>query len=343
MAILVQSISSNAAKFIQLCTKATAEMHTARTVDDVVQQHIALKKEYASFINKYDELWSQIASKDDESCFEVSEIQTQVERSWHVLENELLTRFPQAQIDYGAHLVGSVNSSASLPIHTSLKSQFPYYRTIRGDGNWFYTSFAISYLQWLCQNPKRFDNALKHVFDLPDFSAKEEVVRLLMNLQEAPSSIESCIHSDTNLLVMISFLRQCAAYHLTHVYRGWQDGYLAESEKDPQTADEFVPNHVLRMGCEALSYEINAISSFLNCQIWIIDHHNGLRKFNEENAPLVSAVYRSAEEHYSSMQQSSPDQSRVSQVTKSIVKYAIPIIAGVLPIAFAYMSFHKYT
>ncbi len=305
MSLSIQPISSDAAKFIQLCKKATAEMHTARTVDDVVQQHIALKQEYASFITRYDKLWIQLASKDDDSCFEASEIQNRVEQSWHVLENELLTRFPQAQIDYGAHLVGSVNPSASLPIDPSLKSQFPYYRTIRGDGNCFYTSFAISYLQWLCQNPEQFEDALKHVFNLPDFSGKEEVVHLLMNLQETPSSIESCIHSDPNLLVMISFLRQCAAYHLTQVYRDWQDGYLAESEKDPQTADEFVPKHVLRMGCEALSYEINAISSFLNCQIWIIDHRNGLRKFNEENAPLISVVYRSADEHYSCMQQHS--------------------------------------
>ena len=140
MSLSIQPISSDAAKFIQLCKKATAEMHTARTVDDVVQQHIALKQEYASFITRYDKLWIQLASKDDDSCFEASEIQNRVEQSWHVLENELLTRFPQAQIDYGAHLVGSVNPSASLPIDPSLKSQFPYYRTIRGDGNCFYTS-----------------------------------------------------------------------------------------------------------------------------------------------------------------------------------------------------------
>jgi hypothetical protein len=340
MAISIKSISDDAVRLIQQCEETTPQIQTVRRVDELVQRHQELKIQYDALIRGHDELWGRLASSDDESCGELSEIFDRVKLTWKRFEDELLTQFPQAQIDYGRTLVGSIEPSADLPIDRELKIQFPHQQGVRADGNCFYTSFALNYLKWLCRNPAQFETPMQRILEMPNFPGKEEAIQLLMDLKENLQSLDSCIRSNSNMFVIISFLRHCAAYYMTNVNRDWIESYLPESAEDPATAEQFVTDHVLKMGRHAHAYEIQAILSYLGCQLWIIDDHNGLRKMNEESASFVGAVYRaSAANHYSSLQTDSRDP--ISRIAGRVAGYTLPILTATTSVILGYLVYRS--
>lgn len=298
MAPPIPTIYENANQLIRLCEETIPQIATAQRVEEVEQRHRDLKIHLDTFHQNYDLLWERLSSCDDPSCPQVQQIYQKVETIWQRFEDELLTRFPQAQIDYGRPLIGPIEASTELPMDAEMKARFPFQQRVRGDGNCFYTSFALCYLQWLCRNPEKLETALKHLLEMPNFSGKNETVQFLIDLKETPLAFERSLRSNANLFIFIAFLRHCAAHYLTNVNRDWMESYLPESPQDPQTADQYVTDHVLKMGRDAQHYEINAIIQLLGCQLWIIDSRNGLRKMNETSEAFIGAVFRSPG-HYS--------------------------------------------
>jgi hypothetical protein len=289
MSVSISSISKDAARLVQLCQTNTSQIQTAGKVGELVKRHQALKKEYDAFQKKIVPFLSSIA-EDETLLIRTTQIQDSAAAAWKGFEEKLLTVCPQAPIEIERPLVGPIVESSELLIHPTLLVHFPYYRSVRGDGNCFYTSLSITYLEWLCQHPEHFEFVLKQIFELPDFPGKNELIPLLLNLQENPTSFENFIHSDPNMFMFISFLRHATAEHLKKM-RNWRGHYSPEFPKDPPTADEYISDHVLKMGCDAQHIEINAITSFLKCQLWIFDGQNGITKLNEDFAPFIGALY----------------------------------------------------
>jgi hypothetical protein len=300
----IQSISEYSRKFIHSCEESTQLTQTALKADQVIERHFMLRKQYDSFQKRYDQCWKQLSQSDSPSCGEATQIHDQVEQSWIEFERNLLTTFPYAEIQHMKPLISELKPSKKLAINPQIQKDYPSFRKVLGDGNCFYTSFALSYIQWLCQNQNQIDATLQRVTELPDYRGKIEVIQLINNLKENPSAWDSCIRSNTQLFIFISFLRHCAAFHLENISTDWKAGYWPETAKDPQTADKYVQDYVLKMGSEAQHYEINALTQFLRCQILLFDHRNGLTQFNEGTGPVTCAVYYfpHPENHYCCLQ-----------------------------------------
>lgn len=253
----------------------------------------------------------------DEALPGLTNIFERVKERWRALECALLTRFPDAEFDY-PRLIRPLQGSAQLTLPQDIRSQFPYFRDVLGDGNCFYTSFTIGYIQWLCQDPDRIDLAISRVNDLEPFAGQDRVRALLRDLFENRISCNQFIERNSHIFAFISFLRHCAAHQMSEHFDDYSALYTPDTEdedvdEDPQTIEPYITERVLKMGCYAQDYEISAIAQFLNCQIWVVDQAHGLRKINEESgAPVACVVYRNNEEGHYSFLQPSKSQSNCS-------------------------------
>jgi len=327
MSLSLNPISQNADLLIQSCHETIRMIETAGRVEELAQRHRELKIHYDTFHRTYNELWSRISISGDPSADQAPRIFERAETAWHKLEDQLLTTHPQIQINYGRPLVDKIEHAPNLLVDARIKAQFPYEQKVRGDGNCFYTSLAICYLQWLTHNPNQIEILLNRIRDMEQFPGKEEAISLMIDLKINPSSLQNHLRSTSDMFPFISFLRHAAALQMTTVDRQWMDFYSPESDQDPPTAPEYVANQVLKMGRDAQHYEINALCAFLGCQLWIIDYQNGLRTINQESRNFIGAIYRSPG-HYSCLQSKLPPGSICSQLTRKIATIAIPVISG---------------
>jgi hypothetical protein len=175
MAAQVRSITADARRFIEACEKDILKMKTVERIDKIVQLHQELRHQLQTFHERMDKFnadnqhvinyegadkHEEYAKYHESSCA----LSDRVDQIWSAFQNELLTQFPQADIDYrtldGRPLIGDLKSSRLLSIPQEFKDQFPNYRSVRADGNCFYTSFTIGYLQWLVQNPEQIEGVL---------------------------------------------------------------------------------------------------------------------------------------------------------------------------------------
>src|SRR3972149_8924684 len=117
---------------------------------------------------------------------------TTLHAAWRVFQDNILTLYPHAPINYGTALVGDRIDwePAEVAKHSELSEKYPQLRKIRGDGNCFYTSFATGYLTWLCQEPARFEDAITELFEIGEFPGSAETFQVLFDLQENPSRLE---------------------------------------------------------------------------------------------------------------------------------------------------------
>jgi len=276
------------------CLDAISEIRPGSKLDELARQHAALKQRYDGLNRKMQTIFSTIPEEDSAALERVSEDFQPIFAAWDNYQDTLLTASPQTAIDYGTPLRQDLSPSIDLQMSEEVKALFPYYRQVRGDGNCFYTSFSISYLQWLCQHPNHFEQALQRVLELPPYEGRNEMIQLILDLQENPASLESILGATKppRLMICISFLRHCAAHQMTQIDRDWQEFYNPELQQDAQTPQDYVANHVLRMGCDAQDYEINALANYLGCQLWIADEERRTLSQCNEQSPMVSVLYR---------------------------------------------------
>ena len=241
---------------------------------------------------------------------------TTLHAAWRVFQDNILTLYPHAPINYGTALVGDridwkpaeiAKRSKSGQEYTQLQytqlqkiraelcAKYPKLQKIRGDGNCFYTSFATGYLTWLCQNQTHFAEAIKKSLELVGGPGNNETCQVLVDLNEDPSRLEGYITNNQKMLPLVSYLRHRAAHHM-------------DSHKDCFNSfmsvpfSEYLKDRVLRMGHDADNPEIVALCASLNFPLEIYDNStSGLFRFPEDSGEPRIGVFREVA-HYSLLQ-----------------------------------------
>src|SRR3972149_581906 len=230
--------------------------------------------------------------------------------AWRVFQDNNLSLYPHAQINYGPALVEdriawepAEVAKHSKPyqeytrlqkIRAELCRKYPQLQKIRGDGNCFYTSFATGYLTWLCQNQTHFAEAIKKSLELVGGPGNNETCQVLVDLNEDPSRLEGYINNQ-KMLPLVSYHRHRAAHHM-------------DSHKDCFNSfmsvpfSEYLKDRVLRMGHDADHPEIFALCASLNFPLEIYDNStSGLFRFPEDSGEPRIGVFREVA-HYSLLQ-----------------------------------------
>ena len=287
-----------------------------QNVNHIATEHERLRNIYQKVHAELDQqiqsfAYAQYSAEIPADFFTLQELNTYLEeKTWSVFQNNILTLYPHAPINYGRALVGSKTDwkPAEKTKLGKLCEKYPQLREIRGDGNCFYSSFATGYLTWLCQDSKRFETAIGELFEIGEFPGSTETFQVFFDLKEDPSRLEIYTTNNQKMLPFVSYLRHRAAHHMvTHKEDFFHDGnVLIEQGKDFlfKPSADYLQDCVLRMGHDADNLEIGALCSSLNFPSEIYDNRaSGLARtpFLEHAGDPRMGIFRNGA-HYSFLQ-----------------------------------------
>lgn len=286
------------------------------TAENIVGEHNNIREHYVRIMNTVSELKNKIAplqqrASDNEFVQliqiteQTSNIEYVFESNLRKLNDQLLTIYPTAKIEYGNRCISEPKTpfidGANAQIQNVLKNA-SCIREIRGDGNCYASSFIALFLEWHISQ-KTMETLINLVIshDIDDHVLKQEVLTILMELQNYPSQKEKILSNNQKVLPLIKYFRILAAEEMKKNQAQYEPAFRNdlvyyeignEKEKTPNKSEDeiilicaekieaksyndLVSEYVLRMGVDFSQPSITALCNNFNFNINIIDPVRG--------------------------------------------------------------------
>ncbi len=212
----------------------------------------------------------EIAFSEYSSC---TKLLSPIGEAFRSFTARLLSSFPHAPINYGEPCVftprlWTTTESTKQP---DFCKNYPSLQEIRGDGNCFYTSFTVLYLQHLSKNDDALASFVKRVTDDAPISYKKILLNLLLDIKQSPSIITPRLQENTNVLSFIHYFR-----HLIQTHPAFQervkiamDAQIFDDPTYGKSKEDFIQHHILSMGVEADQLQIQLLCEVLDFSITV--------------------------------------------------------------------------
>jgi hypothetical protein len=170
---------------------------------------------YSLVAQPYESLTKRIISMtqpDDEEALALSNLSRETDDVFSSFKIDFLTHYPSAPIEYGEPCVKPIRGwhtrERAMKQFEGLCKSHAGLREIRGDGNCFFTSIAVLYLESLCST-RNFISALDY------FEGNEPVVDTLLQLNDRPEQLETFLSNNQKMLPFVQHFRAKAAAFIT--------------------------------------------------------------------------------------------------------------------------------
>ncbi len=210
--------------------------------------------------------------------------------------NTLLTQFPMIApaINYGSPMCSAAGlwtadeinlfteNELWAPAFLSLQHDYPFRRTIRGDGNCFYTSLLVAYLS----TPAHIAHFWNLINNAPDeISSKSLAQEIIAPLMSDPTKEIDWSHHQ-NILPLVHLMRQLIARELEKeiAQYGW------DAQHDGLSPEAYLKSKIIRMGAFSREPAIAASSTLLNFPFEIMDFEHINESIDESGTirPTIS-------------------------------------------------------
>jgi hypothetical protein len=215
----------------------------------------------------------------------VSTVYDRVAKSFANLNHAVRTSHPLVRIEQFTPRVSPMKPIGKLIAETRadlhpLLSQFGAYREIAGDGNCFFTSFTVRFLESISRDEGAIAQFIEFISEqkIEDPRLKELVVQLLLEISQYPSQLETILSDNNRVLPVVRLLREVTYQHLLTASGADQDNFryqLADEFREHEgeilsaSYPDLLRDYVLQMGCEATRVPIHTLCQILKFPVRI--------------------------------------------------------------------------
>lgn len=211
--------------------------------------------------------------------------ETDISKCMIQLNDQVLTRYPTAKIDYGRPCISEQKAplvETKNPKFAELLQKSACIREIRGDGNCFLSAFTTRFLETLIKEK----TIINFIQDLSDNDAingilKESLIETLFTLNDNPTQLEQVLQNNQKILPFVNYFRHVAANEMKNDPE-FYEAFLRSDIQDlykgnvcDQSLENLIDQYVLTMGTCFSHPMITALCKQLQFPVIIIDPKMG--------------------------------------------------------------------
>jgi len=257
---------------------------------NVMLQYVKFQKSSAEFANLCKTTTTSSSPKEYEiyeenleSYEQSTALEGRVSKLFLALNHTIRTNYPLANIAEPDLRVGDIRSTINLEKPSKHLAKFPHFRKILGDGNCFYTSFTVRFLENIVKKSNDYEAMIKFIRSdadgVKDKNLKQFVIDTLTNLSKNPSSLEKVLKDNQIILPLVRYFRSIVANEMLVNQKTHEETFaislLGDFPKDADTLFDksyvqLVHDYVSSMGKDATNISISILCRMLDfpCRIY---------------------------------------------------------------------------
>lgn len=259
---------------------------------------------------------SQISENNIPHFYEATDLEHRIFKVFGKFNDTIRSFYPLAPIQQSprvspkALMDDLLKSDKDIMKYANQFAQFSSYRKISGDGNCFYTSFAVRYLEEIMGSKALFDKFLTFVCSSIEGEEsaplKQHVINTALYMNEYPSQLETVLRDNNRILPIVRYFRELVSVEMLKNPRNYQDAFtitlLGDFEEDPSIAGkdyaQLVNDYVRRMGVDATHVPMTILCKKLNfpCRIHSPQRYSVPINTIEDREPIAQFIRLGA--HY---------------------------------------------